>query len=79
MKDNNEFIVKSVEQSELLVFAWGEKHCTLQNRDTETIELLRDFNPKCIKKTVSGNHPRHPLYQKKDYCPSRTYNSGGFI
>ncbi|MDO6658111.1 DUF1643 domain-containing protein [Anaerobacillus sp. 1_MG-2023] len=68
-ENNNDYILGAVEQSDLLVFAWGEKHCTIQNRSSETIELLRNFNPKCIKKTISGNHPRHPLYLKKELEP----------
>ncbi|WP_165997582.1 DUF1643 domain-containing protein [Bacillus sp. Cs-700] len=68
-ENNNDYILGAVEQSDLLVFAWGEKHCNIQKRNSETIELLRDFKPKCIKKTVSGNHPRHPLYLRKGLEP----------
>lgn len=72
-ENNNDYILGAVEQSDLLLFAWGEKHCTIRNRDSETIELLRGFNPYCIKKTVKGNHPRHPLFLKHDLEPISYY------
>ncbi|WP_425590519.1 hypothetical protein [Fictibacillus enclensis] len=28
------------------------------------VDKLKEFNAHCIKKTVKGNHPRHPLYLK---------------
>ena len=67
--ENDRYILGAVNESDLLIFAWGVKHCSIKNRNKEVQLLLSQYEPHCIKKTVKGNHPRHPLYLKKDLVP----------
>lgn len=66
---NDFYILESAKNSARVVFAWGEKHSNLHNRNRQIIELLKKYNPHCIKKTKKGNHPRHPLYLKSNLTP----------
>ncbi|MDG5470531.1 DUF1643 domain-containing protein [Jeotgalibacillus sp. ET6] len=67
--ENDSFIIQSIEESDKVIFAWGEKDCKILNRNKQIITMLKDYQPYCIKKTKHGNHPRHPLYLKSELTP----------
>ncbi len=68
--ENDKYILKAAEESNLVIFAWGEKHCKIKNRNKEVFLLLSNYNPHYIKKTIKGNYPRHPSRLKKDLHPT---------
>lgn len=67
-KLNDRYIVEAVEDSELIIYAWGTKYGKIQKRDSEVISLLLDSDPQCIKKTKNGD-PAHPLYLSGNLIP----------
>ncbi|WP_075035065.1 DUF1643 domain-containing protein [Halobacillus dabanensis] len=67
--ENDRYILDAVNESDLLLLAWGGKHSSIKNRNKEVQSILSPYEPYCLKKTVKGNHPRHPLYLKKDLKP----------
>jgi hypothetical protein len=61
-KENNKYILKSHQNSQLTVVAWGNDGYFLE-RDKEVLTIIS--NPMCLNINKSGQ-PAHPLYQKKD-------------
>ncbi len=69
-KNNNQFIINSIKESEMAIAAWGNDG-KLYGRDNEVLELIS--NPMCININKTGQ-PAHPLYQKNDATP-KSYNN----
>ncbi|NET36903.1 MAG: DUF1643 domain-containing protein [Cyanothece sp. SIO1E1] len=66
--ENDYHLLKISHQVSILVAAWGNQG-TLQNRDQAVLRILADSVPLyCLGKTQS-NHPRHPLYMRRDTLP----------
>jgi hypothetical protein len=61
-KENNKYILKSHQNSQSTVVAWGNDGYFLE-RDKEVLTIIS--NPMCLNINKSGQ-PAHPLYQKKD-------------
>ena len=60
-KENNNYILKGYQKSQLTVIAWGNDGYLLK-RDKEVLAIIE--NPMCLNINKSGQ-PAHPLYQKK--------------
>ena len=69
-KNNNQFIINAILESEMAVVAWGNDG-QLYGRDKEVLEFIP--NPMCININKTGL-PAHPLYQKNDASP-KSYNN----
>lgn len=67
-KLNDSYIIEAVEDSELIIYAWGTKYGKIQKRDRKVISLLLDYDPQCIKKKKNGD-PSHPLYLSENLMP----------
>lgn len=67
-KLNDEYITEAVQDSELVVLAWGTKYGKMLNRDRKVVTLLKAYEPHCLKKTKNGD-PSHPLYLRQDLIP----------
>lgn len=69
--ENDRYIRLAAEQSETVVLAWGSSITSedAKKRMEATIELVRHKRPQCLKMTVDGNYPRHPLYLPKNVQP----------
>ncbi|WP_227394380.1 DUF1643 domain-containing protein [Jeotgalibacillus aurantiacus] len=67
--ENDRYIMREIQHSDLTILAWGEKHGSILNRNREILRLFKDSDPHCIKKTKNGKHPRHPLFLKADLMP----------
>ncbi|RAZ67236.1 DUF1643 domain-containing protein [Planococcus maitriensis] len=67
-KLNDKYIIEAVEDSKLVVFAWGTEYGKLNNRNRKVVALLKTYKPHCLKKTKDGD-PSHPLYLSKDLTP----------
>ena len=59
-KENNNYILKGYQKSQLTVIAWGNDGYLLK-RDKEVLAIIE--NPMCLNINKSGQ-PVHPLYQK---------------
>ncbi|MBU9720268.1 MULTISPECIES: DUF1643 domain-containing protein [Bacillaceae] len=68
-KDNDFYIKKAADESEKVIFAWGEKFGNFRGRSDQIKAIFSGEEVYCIRKTKKGNHPRHPLYLKKDLTP----------
>ena len=68
-EENNDYILKAINDSNRVILGWGEKYGSINNRDQMVKTLLVDYKLDCIKKTKNGKHPRHPLYLKGDLLP----------
>ncbi len=58
--DNNAWIVKSAQSSDIVIPAWGN-HGNFLNRDNQVMRLLEDYKLFCFGKNKNGS-PKHPLY-----------------
>lgn len=60
--ENDYWLVKSAQQAEIVVAAWGN-HGIFCDRTTQILKLLS--NLQCLGTTKSGQ-PKHPLYLKRE-------------
>lgn len=65
--ENNDAILKAVQQANMVVAAWGT-HGTLHDRNVQVLHLLKSIPLHCLHITM-GNHPGHPLYLKSSVIP----------
>lgn len=71
--ENNSWLQEIVDNSELIVAAWGV-HGTHKNRDEIIKAILMGISEAglikfCHLGLTKGGHPKHPLYLKKDLKP----------
>ena len=68
-KQNDQFILKAINNASLVVVAWGENGSYL-NRDKAVLNLLSKANvPVYCLEILRGGQPKHPLYAKGDLIP----------
>jgi hypothetical protein len=68
--DNDQAIVGSAEQADLVVAAWGV-HGTYLDREKHVRELLRDCGVKVsVLLLTKAGHPGHPLYVRGSTVPA---------
>ncbi|MDJ0596460.1 MAG: DUF1643 domain-containing protein [Pleurocapsa sp. MO_226.B13] len=60
-KDNDRFILESVNRSDRVILAWGN-HGTWRKQDLYTLELLKNQNHLYSLGITKKGCPRHPLY-----------------
>jgi hypothetical protein len=67
---NDDYILKAVEDSSLVIACWGN-HGALLNRGWTVIRLLEDAGVKLMRlgAMTQVGQPRHPLYLKGDLKP----------
>lgn len=66
---NDRWLLRVAARADRIVCAWGI-HGALRNRESEALELLRDFPLEHLGLTTRG-HPRHPLYVAAATAPLR--------
>ena len=44
-QENDRYILDAVNETDLLIFAWGEKHCSIKNRNKEVQLILSQSIP----------------------------------
>ncbi|MEM8722907.1 MAG: DUF1643 domain-containing protein [Cyanobacteria bacterium P01_G01_bin.39] len=69
-KNNDRFILESVEKSDKVILAWGN-HGTWQKQDLYTLELLKNHNHLYSLGITKKGCPRHPLYLRSTIKPQR--------
>lgn len=69
--DNNQHILEMIEDSEQVILAWGQsiRSPFVKRRIQEVMYLLRERDSYCLKRTVDGKYPKHPLFLKGDLVP----------
>ena len=67
-KDNDRFILESVDRSERVILAWGN-HGKWKKQDTYTLELLKQYNHLYSLGITKRGCPRHPLYLRSTIKP----------
>ena len=65
--DNDRHILESAAKADIIVCAWGNNG-GFKKRDSEVIELLKNYSLKALKFTKSGK-PRHTLYLPNGLVP----------
>ncbi len=60
-KDNDRFILESVEKSDRVILAWGN-HGAWRQQDVYTLQLLKNYNHLYSLGVTKRGCPRHPLY-----------------
>ena len=60
-KDNDRYILESVEKSDRIILAWGN-HGAWRQQDLYTLQLLRDYSHLYSLGITKRGCPRHPLY-----------------
>lgn len=67
-RENNRFILESVERSDLVILAWGN-HGVWQRQDLYILQLLKSYNHLYCFGITKQNCPRHPLYLRSTIKP----------
>ena len=67
-KDNDRYIIESVEKSDRVILAWGN-HGTWQKQDLYTLELLKNHSHLYSLGITKRGCPRHPLYLRSTIKP----------
>ena len=71
-RDNDRFIIESVEKSDRVILAWGN-HGTWRKQDLYTLKLLKNHNHLYSLGITKRGCPRHPLYLRSTIKP-QIYN-----
>ena len=67
-RDNDRFIIESVEKSDRVILAWGN-HGTWRKQDLYTLKLLKNHNHLYSLGITKRGCPRHPLYLRSTIKP----------
>jgi hypothetical protein len=67
--ENNKFIKKAINETDCVIFGWGELEKSYPLRVREIKELVPNTKQFCIKKTTNGLYPRHPLFLSAELNP----------
>ncbi len=67
-KDNDRYIVESVQESARVILAWGN-HGTWQKQDLYVLQLLKNYNHLYSLGITKKGCPRHPLYLRSTIKP----------
>ena len=67
-KDNDRYILESVEKSDRVILAWGN-HGTWLKQDLYTLKLLKNHNHLYSLGITKRGCPRHPLYLRSTIEP----------
>ena len=67
-RDNDRYIIKSVEKSDRVILAWGN-HGTWRKQDLYTLDLLKNHNHLYSLGITKRGCPRHPLYLRSTIKP----------
>lgn len=69
-KDNDRFILESVERSDRVILAWGN-HGAWRKQDVYTLQLLKNYAHLYSLGITKKGCPRHPLYLRSTIKPQR--------
>lgn len=72
-KDNDRFILESVERCDRIILAWGN-HGAWRKQDLYTLELLKKQNHLYSLGITKQGCPRHPLYLRSNTKPQKYPN-----
>ncbi len=72
-RDNDRYIVESVEGSERAILAWGN-YGTWQQQDLYVLQLLKNYKHLYSLGITKKGCPRHPLYLRSALSP-QIYNA----
>ena len=72
-KDNDRFIIESVDRSDKVVLAWGN-HGTWQQQDLFVLQLLKNHKHLYSLGITKRGCPRHPLYLRSTTKPRIYHN-----
>ena len=63
-RENDHYILKSVENADKIIAAWGNGS-DFCNRSSDVLSLLKNYKLYCFGINKTGN-PKHPLFLSRD-------------
>lgn len=67
-EDNAAHLDREAKNAKAVVCAWGDNCDVLPHRDLDVVEMLREYDLLCIRRTVKGN-PAHPVRERYTDSP----------
>ena len=72
-EDNTSHIDREAKNSQMTVCAWGDNCDILPHRNLDVIQMLRERDLYCIRRTAKGN-PAHPVRERYTDKPQLLYS-----